>query len=399
MSPSSDESRQSSDDSSPRLNWLERYVAPFARRFGRAPAVRALREALPISFVGLLVGLGLIVAFESGSLVDRLHAGIPGAFAVMSVVLVVLLAVRLALELRYGVLPGLLASLGTFALALPPGSLQSFGAFALSLGTSGLFTAIVCCLATAGAILLARRRIGGVRGVLAGGLAICAFAALLFAVHVSLGAILSAIVAPLGRLGDSFFALFAITAIETVLFLFGIHGPALLAALVLPVYIQFQFHNTAAWVHHQPLPYLVTVSTFLFVFPGGTGATLPLVLLLMRSRVTHLRRMAFATLVPSLCNVNEPLIFGLPIVYNPILGIPYVLAPLALVGTTYAALSLELTRRPIYYIPTPVPLFLNVMLATLDWHALVLLAVNLVVAGLIYWPFVRMYERAELVRR
>jgi PTS system cellobiose-specific IIC component len=282
---------------------------------------------------------------------------------------------------------------------LPPGSLASFEAFAANLGTSGLFTAIVCCLAVAAGIELGRARLGGQRGVVLGALAVCLFAALLAAVHVSLGALLDALVSPLGRLGDTFLALFLITGIETALFLFGVHGPALLAALVLPVYLRFQFHNTAAWVHHEPMPYLVTVSTFLFVFPGGTGATLPLVLLLLRSRVPHLRRMAFATLVPSVFNVNEPLIFGLPIVYNPILGLPYVLAPLALVGTTYAALAFGLVRRTIYYIPTPVPMFLNVFLATLDWHAIVLLAINLLVAGLIYFPFVRMYERTELARK
>jgi PTS system cellobiose-specific IIC component len=313
----------------------------------------------------------------------------------MSMTLVLVLSVRLAQRLRTPIAPLVAASIAAFVLALPHAALHSFRTLAATLGTSGLFTAIVVCLATAGAISYAQRRYPGYAGALLGGAAVAAFSGALFALNVSTAALLAALLSPLGLLGDTFIALFLITAIEAILWLFGIHGPALLAALVLPVYLNFQFENTAAFAHHEPLPHLVTVSTFLFVFPGGAGATLPLVLLLLRSRVTRLRNFAFATILPSLVNVNEPVMFGLPIAYNPVLGIPFVLAPLALVCTTYAALALHLVRAPIYYVPSTLPLFVNVFLATFDWRSCVLILVNVVVAGAIYLPFVRMYERIE----
>ena len=205
--------------------------------------------------------------------------------------------------------------------------------------------------------------------------------------------------APLGFLGDSFVALLLITGIESLLWLFGIHGPALLAAIVLPVYLNFQVENTAAFHEGMPLPHLVVVSTFMFVFTGGCGATLPMVLLMLRSRVPRLRTFAYATLLPSLINTNEPVMFGLPMVYNPVLGIPYLLAPLALVCTTYAALALHLVRAPIYYLPSTLPIFVNVFLATLDWRAIPLLLLNILIAGAIYLPFVRMYESMELAKQ
>ena len=120
---------------------------------------------------------------------------------------------------------------------------------------------------------------------------------------------------------------------------------------------------------------------------------MPLIVLLLRSRVPRLRKFAYATILPSLINTNEPVMFGLPLVYNPILGIPYLLAPLALVCTTYAALSLQLVRAPVYYLPSVLPVFANVFLATLDWRAIPLLLLNMLVAGAIYLPFVRIYER------
>jgi PTS system cellobiose-specific IIC component len=179
---------------------------------------------------------------------------------------------------------------------------------------------------------------------------------------------------------------------------FGIHGPALLAAIVLPVYMNLQFVNTAAHAHHDAIPHIVVVSTFLFVFPGGAGATLPLVLLLLRSRVPRLRTFAFATLLPSLINVNEPVIFGLPLAYNPVLAVPFVVAPIVLSCTTYAAMAIGLVGKPLFYVPSTLPAFLNVFVATLDWRSCVLIAVNIAIAGVIWLPFVRVYERSELAR-
>lgn len=402
MLRSSDESKQSSDGSNTLaaegLGWLERRVAPFAQRFGNAPAVLALREALPISFGGLLAALAiLIVFFEHGSFVERLKISIPGAFAVMSIILLVVLSVQLAKRLELPYAPMLFAAICAFGLALPRGDWTSFTSLAATLGTSGLFTAIVCSLAAAGALVWQRRR-NAVIGTVAGVGIVFAISAALFSLHISVAALLATALAPLGTLGDSFVALFLIAGIECVLWLFGIHGPALLAAIVLPVYLNFQVQNTVAFHSHQPLPYLVAVSTFMFVFPGGCGATLPMVLLMLRSRVPRLRKFALATLVPSLINTNEPVMFGLPLVYNPVLGIPYLLAPLALVCTTYAALAFHFVNAPIYYLPSTIPIFVNVFATTLDWRSIPLLLVNIVIAGAIYWPFLRIYERIELAK-
>jgi len=362
--------------------------------------VLALREALPISFAGLLVALTvLIVVFEHGSFVDRLKNGIPGGFAVMSIVLLFVLAVQLARRIGLPIAIVLAASMAAFGLSLPRAAWKSFTVLAATLGTSGLFTAIVCCLAAAGVVVLARRRIAGLGGDVLGLGIVVIVSGVLFASHVSIAALLAAALSPLGFLGDSFVALFLITGIESLLWLFGIHGPALLAAIVLPVYLNFQVENTAAYHSGLPIPHLVAVSTFMFVFPGGCGATLPLILLMLRSRVPRLRKFALATLVPSLINTNEPVMFGLPLVYNPVLGIPYLVAPLVLVCTTYAALSFHLVRAPIYYSPSTIPVFANVFFVTgFDWRSIVLLAVNILVAGAIYLPFVRLYERIEIAK-
>jgi PTS system cellobiose-specific IIC component len=246
--------------------------------------------------------------------------------------------------------------------------------------------------------VLSRRQFGSIAGQLVGGAVPAVVAGVLFALQLSPAAGLAAAVAPLATLGDSWFALIAITAIESALWLVGIHGPALFSAIVLPVYLALQAANTAAAGRHEPIPHIVVVSTFLFVFPGGAGATLPLVLLLLRSRVRRLRRFAAATLFPSLLNVNEPVMFGLPVAYNPVFAAPFVLCPVVLSALTYAALALNWVGRPIFYVPSAVPTPIAVFLATLDWRACVLALVNVVVAGAIWLPFVRVYERIEAAR-
>jgi cellobiose-specific phosphotransferase system component IIC len=393
---------------------FERAISPSAQRFAEAPPTQALRVTLPLAFgvvVLYLVALLLHAPFRGWAHVSELiRQRMPDAFALASVVMVLALSYTLAGRLRYARAPLMAAALAAFVLALPHDAVDAvvtfartrgasgLGAFATTLGASGLFTAIVVCLATAGAIGLGRRRYGVAAGGAAGVLAALLVSGGFFTLGVSLAGALSAALAPLGTLGDSFVALALITAIEAALWVVGIHGPALLAAIVLPVYYQLQFQNTDAHLHQAPIPHIVAVSTFMFVFPGGSGATLPLVVLMLRSRLSRLRRLAYASVVPAIFSINEPVIFGLPIAYNPVLAVPFVAAPVALACTTYAAMALGLVGRPVLFIPATFPAFMNAFLTTLDWRACVLVAVNLVVSGAIWLPFLRVYERAELAR-
>ncbi|GAC1541113.1 MAG: PTS sugar transporter subunit IIC [Candidatus Velthaea sp.] len=413
MLPSSAGSRQSSADSnaernlSPFFGWLERTVEPHAQRFGEAPVILALRDALPFSFGGLIAGLiGFLLFAEHGSIVTRFrHAFSAGrlvltldvGFTTMSLLLVCALAVVLARRVRY---PGILSiptTLGVFALSMPHPRDAKIEDYALALGASGLFLAIVVALLTAGSLSLARARLGA-RFMWVGAIGIVAIAFSAFELHLSLAKALGALIEPLGTLGDTYTALLVIALLQAALWLVGIHGPALLAAVVTPIYLKLQFANTAAYSHGDALPHLVVVSTFLFVFPGGAGATLPLALLLLRSKSSRLKKIAYASIGPSLINTNEPLLLGIPLIFNPYLAIPFLAAPAVLVTTTYLAMKIGLVHYPAFYVPSSIPSFISVVLATLDWRAVILILVNIALATAIYAPFVRILERAELAK-
>jgi PTS system cellobiose-specific IIC component len=373
------------------------------RRLGELPFVAALRDALPWSFIGLAVAFaGILIAqlaagtSQGQTLGLRVASALLPAFGIMAATLVVILPIRLARTTGFGVFPLLAGSIASFALALP----QPFGPdpvqYLRVLGAAGLFIAMLACGVAAAWTSLVRRRVRAPIADWFGALLGVATFGALFALHISLSAEIAAAMHPIASLGDTYLALVAIVLVETLLWTAGVHGPAVLAAIVTPVYLTMQMQNTHAFTNHAPLPYIVVVSLFLFVFPGGAGATLPLAGLLAVSRVPRLRRVGRATFVPALFNVNEPLLFAAPVVFNPHLVLPFVGVPLVLATITYAAVAAGLVSRAAFYVPSSVPTFVSTYLATQDLRAIVLAAFNIALATVMYYPFVRAYERHVL---
>lgn len=362
------------------------------------PELQAVQWALPWSFGGLIVGLTAFIAAGHGTFFERLYASFSPAFGVMSFVLVVLLAVDLSRRRALPPVPVAGGALAAFVLSLPFRSADGPMALLRGLGSSGLFLAMIAAFAVAGAVRFGRARLGAVAGTAAGVAGVVAVAGALCAAGYSAATALAALLEPLAHLGDSLTAFVILIAIETLAWTVGIHGPALLAPVVLPVYLGLQSQNTEALAHGLPLPHIVTVSLFLYVFPGGAGATLPLALLLLRSKSARLKKIAYAAIGPSIINTNEPLILGLPLVFNAYLAIPFLLAPSVLATTTYLAMRVGLVHAPAFYVPSSIPTLIGVVLATFDWRALALAIVNIGLATVIYAPFVRVFERAELAK-
>jgi cellobiose PTS system EIIC component len=405
MSRSSVASRQSSGDSKSVAAKLflafEARAVPPMRRLGEFPFIVAVRDALPWSLIGLAAAFVAILAVEfrtnpaSGAPIGlRLASALLPAFGVMAMALVVVLPIRFAKAAGDRMLPVLVGSIGGFVLALPRPFGPDLVGYLRAFGPSGLFVAILACAVTAAWIALLRRvKRGAIAQYAGAALALGTFGALIL-LHVSLSAAIASALHPIARLGDTYFALVVIVAIETLLWTAGIHGPAMLAAIVTPVYLTMQMQNTHAFTVHAPLPYIVVVSLFLFVFPGGAGATLPLAALLALSRVPRLRRVGRATILPAVFNLNEPLLFAAPVVFNPHFVIPFVGAPLVLATITYVTVAMGLVARPAFYVPSSVPTVVSTYLATgQDLRALALVALNIAVATVIWYPFVRAYER------
>ena len=134
----------------------------------------------------------------------------------------------------------------------------------------------------------------------------------------------------------------------------------------------------------------------LFVFMGGSGATLSLVIaLVFFTRVRRHRILALASVAPALINVNELLLFGLPLIFNRWLAPPFVLVPVANLLLAYAATRLGLVPVLTADLPFNSPLFVNAMLASGGQAAALLMQVGgLLLGAAVYAPFLRRWERA-----
>ncbi|EGT1905302.1 PTS sugar transporter subunit IIC, partial [Listeria monocytogenes] len=127
-----------------------------------------------------------------------------------------------------------------------------------------------------------------------------------------------------------------------------------------------------------------------YVWMGGSGGTLVLVIaLLVFSKRADARTVAKLSLGPGIFNINEPIMFGLPIVLNTIYLIPFIIAPLVMVTVAYFATALGLVGPVIAAVPWVMPPLFNSFIATGgDWVAPVISLINLVIGFVIWTPFV-----------
>ena len=183
-----------------------------------------------------------------------------------------------------------------------------------------------------------------------------------------------------------------------LLWFFGVHGNNVLAA------IEHNYLDVAAFAGPAAAgglahPARILTKPFLdvYVLMGGSGVSLGLLAaLLIGWRGGSQSRLATAALFPALFNVSELVVFGLPIVLNPVFLAPFVAAPLLLVLTSYAACVAGWVPPVQESIHWTTPIFLGGHLAAHSWHGVALQGANLLLTALIYLPFVRAARRQAI---
>jgi len=209
------------------------------------------------------------------------------------------------------------------------------------------------------------------------------------------GLVGKAIARPLAIASNSLPAVIVVVLLDSMLWLFGIHAVAVMAVLQ-PVWLQLITQNMeAAQQGAAILPNIGTREFYIwFIWLGGSGASLCLPLLFWRAQSAALRSVARVAVLPSVCNINEPIIFGTPIVLNPTLAAPFVAGPLAAGVISWLALHFNLITRPHVIVPWTLPAPLGAYLTTGgDWRAVALMLINFALITALYWPFVRAYDR------
>lgn len=196
---------------------------------------------------------------------------------------------------------------------------------------------------------------------------------------------------------DTLPALLIVIFLTQFLWFFGLHGPSITSAVWAA--IAYQAENMANYASGAPVTHIFTYGLYYnFLQVAGSGLTLGLVLFMMKSKAKSFKSIGVASLVPSIFGINEPVIFGLPILLNPYMFIPFVFGPLLITVLTYFSMKMGLVGYPVAAPPGFLPPGVGAFLTTYDWRSVVLVFVSLILMALIYYPFFKMMEKDELKR-
>lgn len=206
--------------------------------------------------------------------------------------------------------------------------------------------------------------------------------------------LVSPLVSGLGSLPGMLVLIFLIS----LLWCCGIHGDNILSGITSPIFLKYIAENTQAYLNHQSIPH-ITADGFYIVFMclGGTGATLGLVLAMLRSRSKMYKSVGKLSLPSAIFCINEPVIFGCPIVFNPLLMIPFTLTPMILCTATYSLMYFDIIGRPVLQIPwTMPPIFAAWFVTGGNIPAVIWSVCTIVISALVYLPFFKIAERRQM---
>ena len=193
---------------------------------------------------------------------------------------------------------------------------------------------------------------------------------------------------------NSIAAPLAYAILTSVMWLFGIH-PGVLASIMLPVWTINADANMAAAAAGQLIPNIgVRPFIFTFLWIGGGGGTLALCCFMSMSKSKVLKSLGRLSIAPGLFNINEPILFGLPIVLNPYFAIPVIVAPIICTIVTYTAFSTGIVPGMGYPHAAvwTVPSILAGTLCTGSVKGSFLVLVNFIIYAVVYYPFFKVYE-------
>ena len=205
---------------------------------------------------------------------------------------------------------------------------------------------------------------------------------------------------PMQGLTDNWAGAIIIVLLMSLLFWCGLHGPNIVSGIIYPVLTANSLVNqnlmdqgikaTQANGGHYLVPQLIDC----FCKFGGVGLTLGfIVAALLVAKSAQVRELSKLSLVPGIFNVNEPMIFGLPIVYNPIMLIPFICAPLVAVILTYGAMVIGfLPAFGAMQVPWTTPPIISGFLLG-GWQGVVIQVLIFAASIAIWFPFVKMQDK------
>ncbi|KGO26314.1 hypothetical protein Q757_08090, partial [Oenococcus alcoholitolerans] len=204
---------------------------------------------------------------------------------------------------------------------------------------------------------------------------------------------------PLQGMTDSFPGVLASAFLVPFLWFFGVHGSVIVSGILSPILQANALSNAAIFKAHG----VVTAANggHIFIQPlfdqfgtvTGAGMTIGVVVYMtFFARSTQMRELGKLSIVPGFFNINEPTLFGLPIVLNPLLAIPFIITPILSMTSTYFLIKIGiLPYLTGVMVPWTTPPIISGFLIG-GWQIAVWQFIVLFISFFIYWPFVKKYD-------
>ena len=401
------------------IEFFQGKMMPILIKVGNQRHLVAIRNGLAITIPFVIAGSVFLIlgnlpfswwpAFI-GTFAVKMNFVVSSTFGILGILATLGIGYYLAKDYKLDPLTGSVISLTAFLLTQVT---TTFGLDTSKFGAEGLFTAIIVSIFAVEVLrIFVRKNIviklpEGVPPAVSNSFLALTPAlvviVIIWLIRVVIGfditTFITSIFAPIVFALNTLPGILVYSLLVTLLWSAGIHGDMALQGISDPIFLTFLAANTAAFVAHNPMPYATAYGFYsIFVNVGGTGATLCLVLLMLKSKskfYKSLGKVAF----PSACfQINEPVIFGFPVVLNPVILIPFTVVPLVLTTSTFLLMQFDIISKPVAMIPWTMPPILGAFLVTGgDWRAAVWSALSLIIAAAIYLPFFKTAEKQQLI--
>lgn len=414
------------------LNFVEKHIAPIAIKVGNQPHVRAMRDGFIVAMPFIIVGSFLLI-FRFPPFSPETELGFARAWlntaekydqiimmpfnmtmGIMTIFVTIGVGYSLAKAHKMDGITSAALSLMSYLLIAAP--LAEGGLPAANLGGTAVFTGVLSAFFSVELYRFMKKHNITIRmpeqvppaiarsfevllPVLAVLLTLYPFSVW---VQMEYGMLIPELIlaafAPFVSASNSLPAILGALILCQLLWFAGIHGAAIVVGLMSPFLLANLSVNIDAFVAGEPIPNVFTQPFWdFYIFLGGSGATLALVILMAFSRSAHLKSIGRMSIVPGFFQINEPVIFGTPMVLNPTLFLPFLLVPCINATIAYFAVHSGLVGMGIATTPWTTPAIIGA-----SWGSGWTLAPSLLVLALLvldiflYLPFFKMFEKEVL---
>ena len=418
------------------LSKLESVLMPLAEKIGKNKYLIAVRDGFLLSMPLLIVGsFFLLIAnfpipgwsdfwarFFGEDWVSYFAKPTDATFSIMAILAVVGIGYSFAEQMNVDKLFGAASAMVSWFLIMPYEVLLEGGGSVKGIpldwvGSKGIFVGIICAFLSIHIYAWVNKKgwvikmpegvpptvVKSFAALIPAGVSMLVFFVIniVFAMtpfHSAFDFIFTILQVPLLKLGNTLPAMVIAYIFLHLFWFFGVNGGSVVAAVFNPILQTLSAENLAAYQAGAPIPNIICQQfQDLFATFCGCGSALPLMIaMLLFCRSKRIRELGKLSLVPGLFGINEPIVFGLPIVLNPMILIPFMLVPTINIVISYICMSIGLV--PLcsgVAIPWTMPVVLSGFLST-GWQGAVLQLVLLVLGIFVYMPFIKMMDKQYL---